>query len=141
MSKSEILAELPHLKAEERSQVFQRLCELQEDDLLQGVGPTEEEKKILNEALAEFERNREPRNPLARGLDADSFPETAVKPHVSIRPAAATDLTEARDWYDRQRPGLGDEFLASVADVLTRIEDSPEQFPVYFRNFRRAIDR
>ncbi len=57
MSKAEILAELPRLKAEERTQVFERLCELQERDILQGVGPTAEEKKLLDEALAEFERD------------------------------------------------------------------------------------
>jgi hypothetical protein len=57
MSHIEILAELPKLKAEERTQVFERLCQLQEDDLLHGHGPTEVEKKILNEALAEFERD------------------------------------------------------------------------------------
>ncbi len=57
MSKVEILAELPKLKAEERTQVFQRLCELQEQDLLNGVGPTAEEKKLLDEALAEFQRD------------------------------------------------------------------------------------
>jgi hypothetical protein len=44
---------------------------------------------------------------------------------VSIRPAAETDLDEARDWYERQRPGLGDEFLASVADAFTRLEEAP----------------
>ena len=54
MSKAEILAELPKLKAEDRSQVFQRLCELQERDLLQGVGPTAEETRLLDEALAQF---------------------------------------------------------------------------------------
>ena len=57
MSKADILAELPKLKAEERSQVFQRLCELQEDDLLHGGGPTASEKKLLDEALAEFKRD------------------------------------------------------------------------------------
>ena len=57
MSKAEILAELPKLKAEERTQVFERLCELQEDDLLLGVGPTAEEKRMLDEALAEFQRD------------------------------------------------------------------------------------
>jgi hypothetical protein len=57
MSKAEILAELPNLKAEERKQVFQRLCELQEKDLLDGVGPTAEEKGMLDEALAEFQRD------------------------------------------------------------------------------------
>ena len=57
MSKAEILAELPKLKAAERTQVFERLCELQERDLLQGHGPTPEEQRLLDQALAEFERD------------------------------------------------------------------------------------
>ena len=63
MNKAEILAELPKLKAEERSQVFRRLCELQENDLLHGVGPTPEEKTMLDEALAEFQRDGTPGTP------------------------------------------------------------------------------
>lgn len=59
--------------------------------------------------------------------------------HASIRAAALTDLREAWSWYERQRPGLGDEFLVSVADALTRLEESAEQFPVYYRGFRRLI--
>ena len=54
MSKAEILDELPNLEAEERAQVFRRLCELAEDDLLHGVGPTDDEKQLLDEALAHF---------------------------------------------------------------------------------------
>jgi hypothetical protein len=57
MGKVEIIAELPQLHAEDRLQVFKRLCELQEDDLLRGIGPTVAEKKLLDEALAEFERD------------------------------------------------------------------------------------
>jgi hypothetical protein len=57
MSKAEILAELPKLKPEERRQVYQRLCELEEQDLLAGAGPTAEEKKILDEALAAFQKD------------------------------------------------------------------------------------
>ena len=63
MSKTEILAELPKLKAEERTQVFERLCELQERDLLHGVGPTPEERKLLDQALADFERDGNPGEP------------------------------------------------------------------------------
>ena len=58
MSHAEILSELSKLKADERSEVFQRLCELQEEDLLRGLGPTDVEKKSLDEALAEFRRNQ-----------------------------------------------------------------------------------
>ena len=57
MSKTEILAELPKLKAEERRQIYERLCELQEQDLLNGAGPSEEEKKLLDAALAEYEKD------------------------------------------------------------------------------------
>jgi hypothetical protein len=63
MSKAEILAELPGLKAEERTQVFERLCELQERDLLHGHGPTPEEKQLLDRALAEFECDGQPGEP------------------------------------------------------------------------------
>jgi hypothetical protein len=58
---------------------------------------------------------------------------------VTVRPAAAADLAEARLWYDDQRPGLGDEFLASIADAFTRLEQNPEQFPFYYRDFRRVL--
>jgi len=63
MSKAEILAELPLLKAEERSQVFQRLCELQEEDLRHGIGPSPKEKQILDQALADFQRDGNPGTP------------------------------------------------------------------------------
>lgn len=63
MSNAEILAELPNLKADERTQLFERLCELQEDDLLHGVGPTDAEKKLLDQALAEFQRDPRPGTP------------------------------------------------------------------------------
>jgi hypothetical protein len=33
---------------------------------------------------------------------------------VVIRPEAEQDLLSARDWYDQQRFGLGDEFTAEV---------------------------
>jgi plasmid stabilization system protein ParE len=58
---------------------------------------------------------------------------------VTIRPAAQTDLEEAREWYESKRPGLGDEFLLSIADALSRLEESPEQFPVYYKDFRRVL--
>jgi hypothetical protein len=57
VSKAEILAELPKLKAEDRILLFERLCELQEKDLLQGIGPSADERKLLDDALAEFERD------------------------------------------------------------------------------------
>lgn len=60
---------------------------------------------------------------------------------VLTRAAANRDLREARDWYELQRPGLGEEFLASVAQAFLRMEGLPEQFPLYYRGFRRALTR
>jgi hypothetical protein len=54
MSTSQIIAELPNLQPEDRRKIYQRLCELQEQDLLNGAGPSEEEKKLLDAALAEY---------------------------------------------------------------------------------------
>ena len=62
-----------------------------------------------------------------------------MKWHVSTRPAANADLREARDWYELQRPGLGDEFLLAMADAFTRLEEYPERFPVYYQGFRRIL--
>jgi plasmid stabilization system protein ParE len=62
-----------------------------------------------------------------------------VKKCVFIRAAAETDLRKAGNWYERQREGLGDAFLASIAEVLAEIEETPERFPVYYREFRRAL--
>ena len=56
MSNAEILAQLPRLKAEERRQIYRRLCELQDQDLLNGTGPSEEEKKLLARTLRKREK-------------------------------------------------------------------------------------
>ena len=63
MSRAQILAELPNLHAEERRQIYERLCELQEQDLLLGAGPGEEEKKLLDAALAKYENDRDQGRP------------------------------------------------------------------------------
>lgn len=68
MSKVEILAELPKFSAEEGKQIFERLCELREDDLLQGVGPSPAEMKVLDAALADFHRDGNPGTPWREAL-------------------------------------------------------------------------
>lgn len=70
VSKAEILAELPLLKAEDRSQLLDRLCELQENDLLHGIGPSPEDRKALDTAQADFERDRNPGRPWREVLES-----------------------------------------------------------------------
>jgi plasmid stabilization system protein ParE len=60
---------------------------------------------------------------------------------VNLRPAAAADLLAAYDWYESQRPGLGDEFLAAVAAALRAVDAAPQCHPVVYRKTRRLLVR
>ena len=60
-----------------------------------------------------------------------------MKPPI-FRPAAAADVEEAYGWYEDQRAGLGDEFLAAVTIVIESLEAYPERFPVVYRQTYRA---
>jgi hypothetical protein len=55
-----------------------------------------------------------------------------------VRAAAAADVEEAYLWYQRQRAGLGEEFLAAVDAVLCDIVTHPTTYPVIHRE---AIER
>jgi hypothetical protein len=63
MSKAEILEELPKLSPSERSQLFARLAELHEADLVSVDEPTSAERKMLDEALEEFTKDQNPGKP------------------------------------------------------------------------------
>ena len=60
MSKAQILEELPRLTASDRSQLFARLAEIHETDLLEGGAPSPSERQALDEALTEFEHDPSP---------------------------------------------------------------------------------
>ncbi len=57
---------------------------------------------------------------------------------LTIRPEAERDMAEARDWYEKCRGGLGEEFLIAVEDVFERIRESPESYAVVYRGVRWA---
>ena len=56
-----------------------------------------------------------------------------------LRPRAERDLQSAFEWYESQRPGLGDEFLVSLRERLETVRGFPEAFPVLYRDVRRAV--
>ncbi len=58
---------------------------------------------------------------------------------VVYRRSAGRDLAGAYGWYDQQRAGLGEEFLASVNAVFDAIEKFPEMFASVSNDVRRAI--
>ncbi len=66
MSKAEILLELPKLELADRREIFERICDMEERDLLNGSLPTAEEKALLDR---EWEASRQ--NPDAGSTWAD----------------------------------------------------------------------
>lgn len=56
-----------------------------------------------------------------------------------LRPRAEHDIQAAFEWYESQRPRLGDEFLAAVREKLEAVRSFPESSPVIYRDVRRAV--
>ena len=48
---------------------------------------------------------------------------------VHLRPEAEADLEDAATWYERQREGLGQDFLDDVLIVLDTISENPNHLP------------
>ena len=55
--------------------------------------------------------------------------------------AAREELIEAQDWYEGEAPGLGRRFLLAIDSVVHRMSVRPREFPVVFKNVRRALLR
>jgi plasmid stabilization system protein ParE len=58
---------------------------------------------------------------------------------VRFRSEAASDVLLAREWYDAQRPGLGDEFVRALEQVVDLVSNLPEAFPEIGVGVRRAL--
>jgi toxin ParE1/3/4 len=57
-----------------------------------------------------------------------------------FRAAAAADVEEApHRWYQDRRGGLGDEFLAAVAETLEAIQRQPAAAALEHRDVRRRL--
>ena len=58
-----------------------------------------------------------------------------------VRGRAKADIRRAAKWYEKQREGLGKQFVAEVDAALERIEANPEQYQILHRDIRHAITR
>lgn len=56
-----------------------------------------------------------------------------------FRRQARQEFDAAGDWYERERPGLGQTFLAEVERVLQRVVSNPEAFPEVLEGVRKAV--
>lgn len=58
-----------------------------------------------------------------------------------LLPDAEQDLSEAYDWYEKQRIGLGEDFLSQIEACFNAICRSPERYSRFFKNYRKAFAR
>lgn len=60
---------------------------------------------------------------------------------VVVRLQAEAELLAARDWYENQRAGLGQEFVNEVREAVSAIAARPLTFPKVHGEMRRVILR
>ena len=58
---------------------------------------------------------------------------------IVLRPEAALDIARICDWYDGQRPQLGDEFLDAIDGCFQMLSAHPEMCPIVFESYRRFV--
>lgn len=68
---------------------------------------------------------------------------TPPKRAIVILPLAEADVADAALWYDRQRPGLGSEFVVEVRSTITRAAENALLHPRVRRrpDVRRVMTR
>ncbi len=60
---------------------------------------------------------------------------------VDYHPLTVSDLNSAVAYYNRQRPGLGDDFRSEIYATVDRIRSNPHQFPAVEHGIRRGFVR
>jgi plasmid stabilization system protein ParE len=58
-----------------------------------------------------------------------------------FHPDVQDEVDEAYDWYERQRVGLGADFLQALDDVFHRLSLTPQVHAVIYQNVRCALPR
>ncbi len=56
-------------------------------------------------------------------------------------PEVEVDIAEAYLWYERRRPGLGEEFLSAVESCPATIGRWPASGPIVHETYRRSLVR
>ncbi|MBC8183713.1 type II toxin-antitoxin system RelE/ParE family toxin [candidate division KSB1 bacterium] len=56
-------------------------------------------------------------------------------------PEAEHDISEAYDWYEHQRFGLGEDFLSCVDACIQAICRRPEMYGIIYENYQRCLTR
>src|SRR6266481_7551916 len=84
-------------------------------------------------------RTSRTRAPGRRGMKSRRGSSSVMVEHLIILPEAEQDSDNAYAWYEEQRSGLGQRFLAAVETCLTAIQKSPKAFTPVLEHYRRAV--
>ena len=57
--------------------------------------------------------------------------------YLVVRPEVDADLLEAEAWYEKQRAGLGREFLLAARETMVRLPQNPLLYRI--RNRRKQV--
>ena len=60
---------------------------------------------------------------------------------LKLAPDVERDVSEAYNWYNERRIGLGEEFLTCVDACIQSICRNPEMHPIVYDNCRRGLVR
>jgi plasmid stabilization system protein ParE len=58
---------------------------------------------------------------------------------LAFHPDVQDEVDEAYKWYEQQRAGLGDDFLAALDVVFHRLETMPQVHAMIYRDVRRSL--
>lgn len=58
---------------------------------------------------------------------------------LQIKPAALLMAKDAYDWYEEQKTGLGDLFLAELGRCFNKIEKNPLHYQKLKKNYRHLV--
>jgi toxin ParE1/3/4 len=64
-----------------------------------------------------------------------------MKFEVEFRTEAQKDILEAIAWYEKNREGLGDEFLIAIENEKHFIEQNPHYYEDKYKGIRKAITK
>jgi len=67
--------------------------------------------------------------------------ETKVIKKTQFRKVALSEIAESYIWYEKQREGLGEEFILCLEESIEKITKNPCLYPVVQKNIRRAVVR
>ncbi len=60
---------------------------------------------------------------------------------LSIRKETEADIAEAYQYYESCQENLGSDFINSIDESISRIQNNPRQYKIIHRNVHRALVR